>query len=129
MITPEKVKQFIATAGKTSSSANTMESTAAIKAIRMYVNENLPDNVSLVAFRPMHFECSGFVRCGERYAYFNSGDFRSNGGFYARKTVDTQDYTGGRNHACTIETLVPTLVELVSGKEVENENETQTSYR
>ncbi len=69
---------------------------------KKFVKKNLPEDSELVGWSRGHFEISGFVKRGDKYAYFSTSDVR----FFrkqwyknmlVRSAAHEKDYTGGSN--------------------------------
>ena len=68
------VSRRIERAGVTSGMYNTQESKSASSGLRALLKAKLKN--CTLTHRTGHFECSGFVRKGEKVVYYSTGDFR-----------------------------------------------------
>ncbi len=65
----------------------------------------------MTAFHTGHYELSGFVRHGDKYAYFSISDVRFFPGDWfehilIRTAKNDHDYTGGANHYQSLDNIL-----------------------
>ena len=91
------------------------------KAYKAYIKKQIaPYNYELVNFSDGYCECSGFVTNGQKYVYFNSGDYRMSASYsdifdrvLVRTANDERDYRGGFNQFCPLEQIGKKINELM----------------
>lgn len=93
-----------------SSSVATEEFINFFKDLKKYINNNLPEDMTLVNFKRGHFHCSGFVKKDDKYVYISFSDVRFNqdkwlNDILIRTAEHDKDWTGGCNGYTTLSKL------------------------
>lgn len=94
----------------------------------MLQRELNPYGIEIVSFEGNHYDCSGFLRKGDKYVYVwydiprneERIDFSKSGPFYGvlyRTAKNSKDYTGGHNNFSNIETLPGAILNLFNRME------------
>jgi len=90
------------------------------KEFKAYIKKVTGESFDLVAYSKGHFEVSCFLQSkwNKKFAYLSIPDVRffQNGWFeniLVRTAENEKDYGGGSNHACKLEALLSTVLDLI----------------
>jgi hypothetical protein len=81
---------------------------------RQHIKSLLPEGMELVSWNRGHFYCSGFIRKGDKFVYFDTGDVRGlsndwHDNILVRTARSDKDYTGGPNCRATLPDFIHSI--------------------
>lgn len=85
------------------------EAKSFVTAFRNMLKRELPLSAEIINFKAGHYDCSGFIKCNDKYVYVSYNiprynaiiDFNKRDVLY-RTANHEKDYTGGANHYTSI---------------------------